>query len=141
VVDPWTGQEITTLAGGKVSTVDIAWPDLDDVDTTAVVEAIVKADSTTRVPPQVIVRLLLEALGVKDVDGIVAELVDDQGRWIGPDPSPGAAAMQAVLDRGGVPAPALPAGQPPEPGPVDQPASGADPVEPAPVAHPTDRRE
>jgi hypothetical protein len=120
-----TGRETVTLDGDGDPTIDIAWPDLDDIDVAVVVKAIVEADSTTHVPQQVIVRLLLEALGVKDVDGILSKLVDDQGRWIGPDPSPGAAAMQAALDRGDVPAPALPAAT--EQGdeePEDEPAAG-----------------
>ena len=140
VVDPWTGQDIVSLTGdgdgeGDV-TVDISWPDLDDIDAAAVVEAIVKADSTTHVPPQVIVRLLLEALGVHDVDGILAGLVDDHGRWLGPDPSPGAEAMQGVLDRGMVPAPALD-------GPVDDesPVEGDEPDnEPSQGQRPQPRR-
>ncbi len=123
VVRDESGRETVTLDGKADATVDIAWPDLDDIDIATTVKAIVEADSTTHIPPQVIVRLLLEALGVHDVDGILEKLVDDQGRWLGPEPSPGAAAMQAALDRGEVPPPALPGGgtaeQPGEEGPGD----------------------
>lgn len=92
-----TGRQTVTLDGDAPATVDIAWPDLDDVDVAVIVKAIVEADATGRMPPEVTARLLLEALGVKDVDGILANLVDEQGRWIGPD-GPDSAAAQAALD-------------------------------------------
>lgn len=112
-----TGRETVTLDGDADTTVDIAWPDLDDIDVATTVKAIVDADTTTRIPPEVVARLLLEALGVSDVDGIIDKLTDDQGRWLGPEPSPGAAAMQAAMDRGDVPPPALPAaGEEPDSG-------------------------
>jgi hypothetical protein len=95
-VDEW-GRQTVTLDDDVDTTVDIAWPDLDDIDVKTVVDAIVSADATGLVPPEVTSRLLLEALGVKDVDGILSKLVDDQGRWIGPTGSDGPVA-QAALD-------------------------------------------
>lgn len=75
--DPWTGQETVTLAGDTDQTIDIVFPDLDDADTAQVVEAIKKAADTGTVPPEVVLRLLLTALGVRDVDTIVEAMVED----------------------------------------------------------------
>jgi hypothetical protein len=125
-----TGRETVVLAGAADPTVDIAWPDLDDIDVATAVKAIVDADSTTRIPPEIVARLLLEALGVKDVDGILDKLTDDQGRWLGPEPSPGATAMQAVLDWGQVPPPALPGGLPALPAGPEPPPAGQEPASP-----------
>lgn len=114
--------EVTGDDGSRDTTVDITWPDLDDVEVSTLIEAIVKADATGRVPEQVIARLLLEALGVSDVDGILDQLTDDQGRWIGTAPDVAAAALDA-LDRGDLPASLLP--------PTYRPATGDDPDEDA----------
>src|SRR5690606_29876391 len=82
------GRERVELDGDTDPTIDITWPDLDDVDPAVVVEAIAKAAATGTVPPEVIVRLLLTALGVRDVDGILEQLVDEDGHFVWPDPPP-----------------------------------------------------
>lgn len=107
------GRETVELAGGMDGTVDISWPDIDDTPVLTLVQAIVQADSTTRVPPLVTARLLLQALGVSDVDEILDQLTDDQGRYLPPDGGGGGAGQAAVdaFRRGEDPA-ALFAGQP-----------------------------
>ncbi|GAA0402995.1 hypothetical protein GCM10009530_63710 [Microbispora corallina] len=93
--DPYDGRETVRLRGSADTTVDISFPDIDDVDPSTLIEAIVKADSTSHVPPEVITRLLLEALGVRDVDGILAKLTDADGNFISPAASAGQAAADA----------------------------------------------
>lgn len=93
--DPYDGSEIAHVQGDVDTTLDISWPDMDDIDVAKTIEAIVKADSTTHLPPEVSARLLLEALGVRDVDGILAKLVGPDGEWLGPGASAGQAAVDA----------------------------------------------
>jgi hypothetical protein len=78
------GVETLTLRGNTEATVDIAWPDLKDLDLQAVIAAIVAASSTMTIPPEIIVRLLLQALGVDSVDEIVDAMTDDDGNFLWP---------------------------------------------------------
>jgi len=94
-VDPYDGRETVKLHGGADTTIDISWPDIDDVDVSSLIEAIVKADSTSHLPPLVVARLLLETLGVKDVDGILAKLTGPDGEFVSPAASAGQAAADA----------------------------------------------
>ena len=110
------GRETVRLRGGADTTVDVVFPDLDDVDAGVLIDAIVKADSTTHIPPEVITRLLLEALGVQDVDGILQRLVDKDGNWIAPNVSAGQVAVDRFR-RGEDPATAYGGG--PDDGPPD----------------------
>lgn len=95
VRDPFTGAEQVTLAGDTDPTIEIVWPPLDEVPVDTIVAAIVAADSTLKLPPLVTLKLLLQALGVKDVDEIVADVTDDQGRWVDPAVSAGQVAVDA----------------------------------------------
>lgn len=84
--DEW-GQLQVTLSGDVEKTLDWDWPPLVDVDPVELVKAINdSADSTIgRAIPLTLLRLLLNALGVKDVDEVLATVTDDQGRFIDPD--------------------------------------------------------
>lgn len=110
--DEW-GREVVDLRDID-DTIDISWPDLDEIDPATVVKAIVEADSTTYLPQLVVARLLLEALGVSDVDQILDQLTDDNGDFVRPDGGAGGAGQAAVdaFRRGEDPA-ALMAGEPP----------------------------
>lgn len=81
-------REIVALAGDTEPTIDVAWPDLADLDPTTVVQAIVQAASTGTVPPEQVLRLLLTALGVRSVDEIVDEMVDAHGDFQWPNGPP-----------------------------------------------------
>lgn len=109
-------REVITLDGDTERTLDITWPDLSKVDPVSMVQAIVQADQTGKIPPLVIARMLLEVLGESDVDEILQELVDDQGNFLSPDIGAGQAAADAFR-RGQDPAALLGDAQPP-----DQPA-------------------
>lgn len=94
--DPYSGQLDYELSGNNTSlTLDIEWPTLEDTPLDVVVDAIVAADSTGRFPPEQTLRLLLIALGVKDVDEVMAGMLDDDGRFIPPLVSAGQAAADA----------------------------------------------
>jgi hypothetical protein len=119
-------RETVTLRGKAEGTVDISWPAVDKVELSVLIDAITKADGTTYLPPLVVARLLLEALGVRDVDEILQELSDDAGNFRRPDGAGGGAGQAAVdaFRRGEDPAAALGGGgaggeAPPEGAPPD----------------------
>jgi len=85
VWDRDTGREVITLANDAERTVDIDWPELTEESVKELVDAIVAADGTGKVPPLTVARLLLLALDVEDVDEILEDMVDDEGNWIDPD--------------------------------------------------------
>ncbi|GHE47399.1 hypothetical protein GCM10017673_56570 [Streptosporangium violaceochromogenes] len=90
------GQETVTFAGGLDPTVDISWPDIDDMPIATLIDAIVKADGTGYVPPLVTLRLALEALGVKDIDTILEAATDEDGDFKPPEGAAKGAGQAAV---------------------------------------------
>lgn len=91
--DEW-GREVITLAGDVERTVDVDFPPLDDLDPKSLVEAIERADAIGA-PKAVLVRLVLQALRVKDIDELLEPFLDDDGQWIDPDVTAG----QVAVDR------------------------------------------
>jgi hypothetical protein len=87
--DPVTGREVVTLAGDTDDTVDVIWPPLDKQDPKAQIDAVVAAQGTNTIKPELVLRLLLDALGVREAEAILDEMLDDEGnfKW----PSTGAA--------------------------------------------------
>jgi len=121
------GEETVTLAGDTDQTIDITWPDLDEVDPATTIKGIVEASSTGTMPPEIVLRLLLTALGVTDPDSIIEELIDENGEFQWPSTpggnSPGIAALAALAQ-----------GQDPAAvgtGPMGEPVSPEPPVDPA----------
>jgi len=105
--DEWDRMQVT-LAGEVEKTLEFDWPALIDVDPVELVKAIVAAEGSVvgQSVPLVMLRLLLGALGVKDVDEVLAEVTDDQGRFIHPTMSAGQVAVDA-FNRGDDPAAAV----------------------------------
>jgi hypothetical protein len=128
--DNWTGREQVALAGDTDLTIDIDWPDLDDTDVTKVVQAIKTASDTGTVPPEVVLRLMLTAIGVRQVDKIVEQLLDEDGNFEWPA-GPPLGGGQAAADRqraGQDPADASPGSMVPD-GELDD-GDPVDPVDP-----------
>jgi len=90
------GRETIDLAQDTDRTIDISWPDIDDLDPAVIIDAIVKADATGYLPPLTVVRLLLEALGVRDVDSILESLTAEDGSFRPPEGAAGQAGQAAV---------------------------------------------
>lgn len=108
--DPFTGREQLVLADDTDQTIEVDWPPLDQVPLDIIVKAIVEADSTDKLPPLVVVKLLLQAFGVKDADEIVDDMTDDDGNWLDPYEQVGtavAAAAKRAFRRGADPAGAI----------------------------------
>lgn len=105
-VDHFTQQEEVILQGESDRTLTITWPDIDETPVDVMVKAIVDADATQKLPPLETMRLLLRALGVRDVDEILDQFTDDAGNFIDPNVSAGDAAVDAY-NRGDDPAAVL----------------------------------
>ncbi|KAB2347340.1 hypothetical protein [Actinomadura rudentiformis] len=88
-------REQVKLRGRAEPTIDIVWPDVDEVAPSVLIDAITKADQTSYLPPLVVARLLLQALGVRDVDEILKDLTGPDGVFV----APGVTAGQAAADR------------------------------------------
>lgn len=73
--------------------IDIVWPDLEEEATKDRVAAIVEAWGTGIMDPLTIVQLLLQALGVSDVDELLEKMRDEDGNFI----DPRASAMDAAV--------------------------------------------
>lgn len=71
------GQDVWILDDDSDRSVDISWPDLDDVPAETIIKGLVAADSTEKVPAPVMMRALLRAIGEKNVDEIVEKYADD----------------------------------------------------------------
>ncbi|HEY9414750.1 MAG TPA: hypothetical protein VIQ30_08340, partial [Pseudonocardia sp.] len=89
------GRERLRLRGRSETTVDFDWPDVDQVEPSTLIDAITKADQTTFMPPLVTLRLLLQALGVQDVDEILDSVTGPDGEFV----PPGVTAGQTAADR------------------------------------------
>ncbi len=87
-IDDW-GRKHTVLAGAAEPVLEWVWPPLADLDPIQLVTAIVEADGTGKMPELTTVKLLLGALGVRDVDDLVAEMTDDDGNFVGATVSAG----------------------------------------------------
>jgi len=94
-IDDW-GRKHTLLEGSSEPVLEFTWPPLADMDPVKLVQAVVDADGTGKMPPATTARLLLQVLGVKDVDELLREegLIDDDGQWVDPEASAGDAAVQ-----------------------------------------------
>jgi hypothetical protein len=93
--EPGSDRVSALLPDNDDRTIDISWPDFDSTPVETLVTAIVAADGTMKVPPLVTLRLLLQALKVKDIDEVLDEVTDDEGNYI----DPAANAGQAAVDR------------------------------------------
>ena len=102
VRDPWTQTDHAELSGDR-PVIHCDWPDLSTASVDDAVKAIKDADATGKVPPLVIARLLLTALGVEDIDAVLEELTDDEGQWRDPYATAGQALVNA-FQRGEDPA-------------------------------------
>ena len=130
--DEATGEEVVELAGETDATCDIVFPDLDDVEAKDIIDGIVAAAATGTLPPELILRHLLIALGIRDVDSILEEMEDDDGNFLWPS----TAAPANMGTTGGTdPATGDPA---PGTGTPGQP-TGGQPVAAAPVEGPLAR--
>lgn len=94
--DEITGREVVIFTDDTDPTIEIVFPPLEDTDPAVIIKAIVEADSTRKLPPLEVAKLLLQALGVKDVDDLLADMQDEDGRWIDPYGELGSVGQAAI---------------------------------------------
>ncbi|WP_100499364.1 hypothetical protein [Geodermatophilus chilensis] len=94
-------RQALTLTGDADATVDVTFPPVEDMPLKDRLEALGLADDLGTVPPLILVRLALEALGVEDVDEVLDDLTDDDGDFIDPRVAASVAAVQR--ERNGAP--------------------------------------
>ncbi|WP_344613339.1 hypothetical protein [Dactylosporangium salmoneum] len=111
VRDKFSDAEQVELAGDTDATIDIIWPDLDDTSVKEAVDAIVSANGTGTIPPEEVLRLLLAALGVRNADTIIEEMVGEDGTFKWPS-QPGQQGGPGQPGAPGQPGQAPAAGQP-----------------------------
>lgn len=92
------GNEVVTLAGDLDRTVDIDWPDLDDISLEVMMKAIESADGMEKIPGEIIARWTLNAMGEKNADEILAKLVDEDGNFVDPTVTAGDRAARDFRD-------------------------------------------
>jgi hypothetical protein len=105
LVDDW-GRKHTFLDGQHEPVIEFTWPPLADLDPVKLIEAVVAAQDTGLLPDVTVVRLLLQLLGVPDVDDVMEKHTDDQGNWTITPSTAGSVAADAFR-RGEDPADAL----------------------------------
>jgi hypothetical protein len=101
--DPVTGREVVELRGEQEITFDVDWASLTKSALKDQIEAIAKAHDTQLMPPLVVLRLLLLALEVENVDEVLADMTDADGQFIAPTDMLAAAQQQAAVAAGNVP--------------------------------------
>jgi hypothetical protein len=90
-----SGSKIRALTGDRMPVLEFSWPPLAGLDPLQLVAAIVQADTTGKMPPLTTVRLLLSALGVANVDEVLAEVTDEEGHFVDPGVTAGDVAVNA----------------------------------------------
>lgn len=103
-IDPYSGRKTYALANDQPIAIMIDWPSIEKVPLDVLIKAIVEAEGTNLLPPELIARQLLMALDVDDIDEVMSQLTDDNGDFIFPTQATtstptdvaGAAAAEAV---------------------------------------------
>lgn len=95
--DEWD-QLVVELADEKDRTVEVVWPDMTETPIDLAVAAIVDAAGLGLIPDVEVVKLLLHALGVRDVDEIVEANTDAEGNWVAKTTTAKTNAGQAAVD-------------------------------------------
>lgn len=93
--DRFTGRETIILAGDTERTVEVTWPDLDEVDQLNLIKAIQIADQIGKTPDETIARLVLQALRVEDIDEVIDKMLDADGNFVVPGITAGNTAVKA----------------------------------------------
>lgn len=101
--DPATGRELVTLAGDQTYRIDVDFPSLDQVDVKVLMDAINLADGLDKLPPLLIARLAMLALGVDDADEWLEEITDAEGNFKDPADAAAALSQQDAVKRGDQP--------------------------------------
>lgn len=86
------------LGDSTDATVEVIWPDLAEIPLDILMGALEKADGMNILPPVEKFKLVLRALNVRDIDELLADMVDEDGNFITPDATAGDVAAKAFRD-------------------------------------------
>lgn len=89
---------LVDLGEGTDPTVEVIWPDLAEIPLDVLMGALEKADGMDILPPVEKFKLVLRALRVRDIDDLLADMVDDDGNFISPGATAGDVAAKAFRD-------------------------------------------
>lgn len=92
--DEW-GREVVDLGEQTERTIEIDWPDLTETDVKSLMEALKKADEIDKLPPLLIVKLVMQALKVKDADEWLEQVTDENGEFVDQRTAAAVAAVEA----------------------------------------------
>lgn len=92
------GDRLLVDLGEKDATVEVVWPDLAEIPLDILMGALEKANDMDLLPRLELLKLVLRALNVRDIDDIIDELTDDDGNLIDPAVTAGDRAAQAFRD-------------------------------------------
>lgn len=93
IIDDW-GRRVVTLAGDVEKTIEWEWPPLVDIDPVELIKALVLAAGTELIPKPEMLKQLLHAIGVKDIDEVMKKVTDENGDWIDLEASAGDTAVK-----------------------------------------------
>lgn len=99
--DRFRDREVVELDGETDATIDIVWPDLSDTTVKEKIDAIVSAAGTGTFPPELILRMALDALGVRSADSIIEQMLGPDGEFQWPSTGPAAGAVEGSVQPGG----------------------------------------
>lgn len=77
-------RKLVDWPAGQEPIIDIVFPDIQDDNMAALIEAGVKAAGTGALHPLTIARFLLQALEVEDVEGELEKITGPDGEWMNP---------------------------------------------------------
>lgn len=92
--DEW-GREVVDLGEATERTIEIDWPDLTETDVKTLMDALSQADAIDKLPPLLIVKLVMSALKVKDADEWLDQVTDENGEFVDQATQAAVAAVEA----------------------------------------------
>ena len=89
------GDRLLVDLGDKDATVEVVWPDLAEIPLDILMVALEKANDMDLLPRVELLKLVLRALNIRDIDDILDEMTDENGNLIEPAATAGDQAAQA----------------------------------------------
>lgn len=92
------GDRLLVDLGEKDATVEVVWPDLAEIPLDILMGALEKANDLDLVPRVELLKLVLRALGIRDIDDIIDDMTDEDGNLVEPAETAGDLAARAFRD-------------------------------------------
>jgi hypothetical protein len=92
------GDRLLVDLGDKDATVEVVWPDLAEIPLDILMGALEKANDLDLIPRIELLKLVLRALGIRDIDDIIDDMTDENGNLVEPAATAGVLAAKAFRD-------------------------------------------